>query len=479
MRSVVGFAGWTGRAAIAVAVLAHTSDVCAQEMLLLAAQHNSGTAADSERPPAQIQSYVDHHLRLFERAWWPGGRGELVVTEHSLPLYTYWGVSAHGLKGPLPSSGLSIELAGFGAYEFIDSAADSPWDGDITVAKVSQQVGAATVALGRQAVAAGAARYSRMDGAHVELNPVGIQGPWWVGAGGYAGYTVLPRWNEQPSYVYLGAVSPELLRDTSVLEPVARTRHTLAGARVTLGHSQRFRTMVSYHGEQEQGELSRRSLGLDVNMTPHNRVRVFGKSLLDVDSGKFSDARLVVDAQAADDVSVSAEYFHAKPALLLSSQSVFSVFAQDAFDELGVEVAYRPVRRLSMAGSGFVQLMSATEAGGRGQLRLRVLADEDSGTELQMVYSRVAIPEGGYHALRNSLRRRWGAAWDAGIQAYHYYYDRPLLGYDSSSFYSASVGWQMARAWSLSWSGTVGSSPYARADAQTMLRVSYRYRGAL
>lgn len=473
---VVGFAGWIGRAGVAVTLLTLAPGVHAQE--LRSPNAREGTT-ERARSSAHVHSYVDHYLRLFQRAWWPGGRGELVVTEHSLPMYTYWGVSARGLNGALSSDSLSIELAGFGAYEFIAPVGESRWDGDITVAKVSQQLGGTTLALGRQAIAAGAARYSRLDGAHVELNPIHIDGPWWVSAGAYAGFSVLPRWNEQPSYVYLGAVSPDLLRDPSVLEPMARTRHTLAGGRVTLGHAQRFRTMVSYHGERAYGELSRRSLGLDVDMAVHQRVRVFGKSLLDIDSGRFPDARVVVDTQATDDISVSAEYFHAEPALLLSSQSVFSVFAQDAFDELGVEVAYQPMRHISMAGSGFVQLISATEAGGRGQLRLRVLADESSGTEMQIVYSRVAIPEGGYHGVRNSLRRRFGKAWNASVQAYHYYYDKPLLGYDSSSFYSASVGWDLARAWSLSWSGTLGSSPYASADAQTMLRVSYRYQGAL
>lgn len=459
---------------MACTLLTHTPTMLAQDLRTAAV-----LAEETERaqPPAHMQAYVDQYLRLFERAWWPGGRGELVITEQALPVYTYWGVSAHNLQGPLASPGLSIEMAGFGAYEFGAPAADSRWDGDVTVAKVSQQLGWTTIALGRQAIAAGAARYSRLDGAHVELNPAVIDGPWWVSAGAYAGFSVLPRWNEHPSYIYLGAVSPELLRDPSVLEPRARTRHTLAGARVTLGHSQRFRTMLSYHGEQEQGELARRSLGVDVNASPHRRVKILGKSLLDLDSGGLSDARVVVDTQANDDINVSAEYFHAEPALLLSSQSVFSVFAQDSFDELGVEVAYRATERISMAGSGFVQLMRAAEVGGRGQLRLRVLADESSGTELQVVYSRVDIPEGGYHALRNSLRRRFGADWDASVQAYQYYYDEPLLGYDSSSFYSASVGWQMASAWSLSWSGTLGSSPYASADAQTTLRVSYRYRG--
>jgi len=59
------------------------------------------------------------------------------------------------------------------------------------------------------------------------------------------------------------------------------------------------------------------------------------------------------------------------------------------------------------------------------------------------------------------------------LEAYGYFYDHPILGYDSSVVYAGTLSYEANARWSLLWGASVLRSPYAALDAQTLVRASY------
>lgn len=430
------------------------------------------------RPGARLWSSTDLYLRFFQRSLVPGLPGALVLTETALPVYQYWSVGARGVDGVLNQGGVSLQFSGWGSFQAAPLQGAQRLDGELNAANLTQSFGWGELTLGRQIATGGAARYVRFDGGQLQSREVALGMDWSARLGVYGGFTVLPRWNQRQHYLYAGAVTSELLRDPSVLESTVRARHTVVGANANVAYRSAVRLGLSYHDQRAEGEVARRSLGLELDASPHQRVQVSGRALLDTDSARFADARLFVDVEANEAWLVSLEYLHAKPALLLSQTSVLSVFAQDAFDELGAEVSYRPVTFLTFRASGYGQRFAEQELGGRGQLQVRAQLDEAHRTETQLSYARVVVPEGGYHSLRNSLLQRWTPQWYSSAELFHYFYDAPIRGYRSSVWYALSVGCRLAREWSLNWATSYSQNPYASADLQTTLRLAYRYPGS-
>jgi hypothetical protein len=162
---------------------------------------------------------------------------------------------------------------------------------------------------------------------------------------------------------------------------------------------------------------------------------------------------------------------HTEPALWLSRQSVLSVFSTDRFDEAGGSAALRLSRAVSLEGMAFLTVYDGHRPGARSEGILRLAPDERSLVRLS--YVRLLAPHNGYHSLRTSLSRRLFAATVGTLEAYAYFYDHSVQSYRTSSVYAATLSRRLSASWSMLVGGSLARSPYAGADAQALVRVSY------
>ena len=289
-----------------------------------------------------------------------------------------------------------MEFAAWGRVWPTSTSLERPFDGDVQTASVRLDAGPAWTRIGRQQIAGGAARFARFDGITVGARHAGLF------AEGYGGFTVLPRWDARMGYHQLGSQEDTLL---TYQPPSARHSHWLAGGR--LGYQlARVSGSVSFHDEQVEGAVDHRNLGLDLGAQPFEEASLGGSALIDLDSGRFGQARLWADTTPHPLFNVGAEFLHAEPALLLSRQSIFSVFTTDGYEEFGGTLTARVLRWLRLDAQGYIEAYEKTGFGSRGEVAARVAFGRVNPTLLRVAYARVLAPQNGYQGVRASFSRK-------------------------------------------------------------------------
>lgn len=434
--------------------------------LLLGASTAAGAEPDHTGDEYVLTLHGETHAQLFRRAPLPGPAGALVASESTLPIQQTVLIRADDLDTAFDRDSVDIELGAWAAVVPIGARADRPGDGDVQTAWISYRRGPVSLRLGRQHVAGGAARYSRFDGADLEGN---------LGSGftavAYGGTTVLPRWNARPGYHVLGGDAIDLLDEPGALSRPGRSGHWLAGGRVEWLYGG-YAANVSFHEQHEMTGLSRRTAGADGRAELGADTRAGGHVLFELDAGRASDARLWVGAVPADTLDVEGELRHVEPALLLSRQSVLSVFSTEGYDEAGVLASWRALPRLTVDGAAYVYLYGEGRPGGRSEIGGRVTAGRERRTVVRLNHTRLQGPGGGYHALRAALSLPLTWTLTGTLDSYAYLYDELIRGYRTSTLHVATVSHSVRRGIDAMAFASAARSPYAALDAQIGLRLS-------
>jgi hypothetical protein len=416
---------------------------------------------------------TDSYARLFQRGMRFGPGGALSEAEFAAPLYQYAHLFVGDIDAPWRADSLDVELSGWGTVDMASAGLDERrLDGDLTIARIRHRFGFGHAAIGRQIYAGGAARVARFDGI-----AAGLRAPIGFGIDGYGGFTVLPRWTARPGYHLLGAAHDTLLRSPDALPDPERTAHWLAGTRAHYRHDEYGELGVSFHEQHEQTGLAQRNIGVDMRAQPLEPVTVFGKAIIDVDSGRPSDVRASVDAQPLEPLSLAASYGHLEPALFLSRQSVLSVFSTESFDEVGLEADLSPHRQLSLRGSGFLVRFASGDHGMRAGLGARWASPGKARPVLRAGYRRVREADQGYHGMRLGLTLTPLAPLRFSADSNTYLYDEEINGLQSSWVGSSGARWAFNRYVATSLSGSLARSPLARFDAQLLARLELSLTG--
>jgi hypothetical protein len=414
---------------------------------------------------------LDSYLRLFQRAATPGPAGALVVTETRAPVYQYALLRVDDLDAPWREDSLDVEIAGWGSVEPGEIDQDvRRIDGDIAVMSIRQRVGPTQVTFGRQLRVGGAARLARFDGASA-----GARAPFGLGADIYGGFVVLPRWDARPGYQLLGSTADSMVRDPSALEAPSRDEAWLVGGRVHYQRPGVVEVGVSAHEQQTRGGVDRREIGLDLRAVPHDAVSLTGQGNVDADSLHISDARMVVDVEPIEALTISAEALHVTPSLLLSRQSVLSVFSLDAFDEFGGAVGVRPIDDLDLRADGYIAFFEDGRRGVRSHVEARMRLDRRDRITLSLRYGRLVETDNGYHAMRSALGYSPIAPLMLTGEIYGYFYDELVLGVPVSVVGASTAQWRFARWIALMVGGSMARTPYADIDAQAIARLSLSF----
>lgn len=425
---------------------------------------------DPRRDRHDLIVHSETYLQLFQQALLPGPGGAIVRTETVAPIHEFVSLRAVDLNGFSGENTLDIELSAWQRLAIGDAGPLGRFDGDVTVANVRERIGPGYVRLGRQIQSGGAARFAHFDGVSA-----GIAFESGLAVDVYGGLTVLPRWTRRPGYYHLGASADTLLRDPEALQDPDRGGEWLAGGAVHYRHQDWLRLSASLHEQREDSELGQRRVALNADIVPLKFATLAALGVLDTDSRSIAEARVFADVEPREDVLVTAEYLHTDPSLFLSRQSVLSVFGTDEFDELGGEVSYRPIPRLTVSGAGYVQAFAGDREGTRGRLRVRAVPDPDERLLAQLEYARVTIAFTGYHSVRASLAYRITDLVRATYEQYLYAYDEPIRGRSTSLVEAATIGWQFAPEWHALLGGSMTASPYASADTQALARLTYHF----
>jgi hypothetical protein len=411
------------------------------------------------------------HLLLFQNALAPGPGGALVRTETHVPLVQYLSLNASRLDSPLGVDTGEVELSLWAGVEAADPGNGERFQGDLQTATITIHSAAesrrAWLKLGRQVEAGGAARFARFDGlsAGVAIVP-GLT------LSVYGGFTVLPRWDAEPSYYHLGSAASSLLRDPAAFESRGRDAYGLVGGKLSLDN-RRVHAALSVHEQRDRGEIGRRNLGFDVGVPLAERVYLGGSALVDLDSLQLSTARAFADVSLWKIWALGAEYIKAEPALLMSRQSVLSVFGTSGYHEAGGTMGVRPAHWLHLTGSGYAQFYEEGLPGARLSLGARFASSKGpNATILNVGYARVDAVELGYHAARFATSHPLPHNLTATLQAFAYFYDKAIEGYRSSLTGSLAVSYAFAERWELLWAAMASRSPYAAIDASTQLRLT-------
>jgi hypothetical protein len=426
------------------------------------------TREDSDR--YELVLHAETQAELFRRALLPGPRGSIVSTDTVVPVHQYVLLDARELDTGWRKDSIDVELSAWGRGFLGERNTERPLDGDVQTASLRYSHGPVSLRLGRQIAAGGAARFVRFDGARLATR-LGETG---LAVEGYGGLTALPRWNERPGYHHLGSTSDSLLRDDSAVAAPDRAKEWLAGGRLGWA-SERANAGLSFHEQHETGGLSRRTLGTDGRVDITKTLASGGNLLVELDAERLQDLRVWLDATPAPPLDLSLEVLHTEPALFLSRQSVLSVFSTDAYDETGGSFELRPVERFALEGGGWIQFYDEEERGARGELAAKAHPGPGKRTLVRVAYGRVLAVDNGYHSVRASLSRRFEPALTSTLEAYTYLYDEAIAGHISSSVLSGTLGYQASDAIGLLWGASVAQSPYARLDAQTLVRVAYDF----
>lgn len=439
-----------------------------------AAAEPAGASLEPPTDAIRYQARVDVVAQLFRRQTFPDASGALVAGDVAIPLYHYALLRVDDVDAPWRADSLDVELAAWGNLELVD-AGSGRVDGDVHVANVRHRFDHGYVRFGRQVRAGGAARYAHFDGAsagaqtsleHVEM-----------GVEGYGGFTVLPRWNARPGYQQLGSAADSLLRDPAALAAPAREESWLTGGRMYVTYPNEVVAGASIHEQRADGGLDRRNAAVDLQITPLEEIAWNVQAILDMDADQLADVRAGLDVFPTRELSFRAGYQHLSPALLLSRQSVLSVFSTEAFDEWGLEGDLRIARWLRLSGLGYGLRFDDGTFGARAGGTVRVLQAGPLPATASAGYRRVSESLNGYHALRANVTVSPISALSLVADGFLYLYDEPIENLSVSIVGVLSAAHRFNDHVEVMLASSLSRSPYALIDAQGTARVSVSLDG--
>lgn len=426
-----------------------------------------------------VEASSSTYIPLFQRALLPGPSGAVASPATGLPIYEYLMLRVIDADTPWARNSVDTELSLWGAASVVGKdiegrGGERRIDGDVSVAAVTHRLGPGYVKLGRQYVTGGAARFAHLDGISAAYrSQLGFM------ASGYAGFTALPRWYNVPNYRLLGSAADAMVQRPEDFPHASRGGNWMAGGRLGYSRPKYGEIGVSLHEQHENAALGRRDLAVDLHLPGSETLDGDARVMFDLDSGKLADGFVGLGWHPFRRLDVALDYRRMTPTLLMSRQSVLSVFAVDRFDELGGEARYRVGHALQVFAGTFVEWFEGGDHGVRVRSGVRLTPDDKHRLLVNAVYTRVTEPVNGYHSTRLSLGYRLAAPVVLTAEQYCYLYDQAIRGMSTSTVHALTASYRPKRAWEILLGGSLFSSPYAALDAQTMLRLVYTAGAAL
>ncbi|HKA87023.1 MAG TPA: hypothetical protein VKE22_05120 [Haliangiales bacterium] len=342
--------------------------------------------------------------------------------------------------------GTRIVVSGWGMVAGGTTLDDRNVTGDVDVAFIEgklfdRHLG---VRLGRQLVASGVARNLQLDGADVvALAPAGIR------VQIYGGVPVPPRFG----YAHGQGV---------------------IGGRLSWRPSPIFEGGLSFVDILDDGLVDRQEAGVDARAVVTEEVTLTALAAFSILEQRISEASLRALWQPLRNLEVTAEAARTAPDLFVSRASIFSVFAEEAREEGGATVYFRPWARLRLWGDGFV-LHDDSGTGGRAGLRASLAVDGADMTQIGVQGRVLALPASRYVQGRIYGLHRFGRDVTATLDCDAVWLDPRINGENLSLTFAATVGWDFAPGWRGLVSGLTGRTPLLEWRTEAMAKLVYNF----
>ena len=386
-------------------------------------------------------------LRTYIRLWEDVSPEDRASTRLRVPILqtVHVGSYATGVDG------LSVEALGFGQVEGIEPFDGERWKGDLLLAAVTWR-GVAdnilTVRLGRQLVYAGVANHAILDGAFV-----GLRLPKGFGLQTWGGFVAEPAFDQS-----LGSWQ--------------------VGGRFAWGYMDRGHIAVSYVHERVEGDPSREVLGVDASWRQFQWAQLTGFLAVDMIGKVVQEVDTQLQITPGIDWTLDLRYRRNDPAARIPKTSIFSVFADHAYDDIGGQVGWIPKGHpTSLVLGGSALLYPNDEIGMRAFLRWRWVFDPLMGNMVGVEGSRVASEQNGFWSVRLFGMVRPIERLRLGLTTEQAIYDEDVHGLQWSHLTRFDVGVNLVEGLSILADASVLLGPNVDQQWIGMIRLSYDLSG--
>jgi hypothetical protein len=415
-----------------------------------------------------VEASSSTFLLLGQETRFRGGTSPDLVTV--APLFEVLTITARDISNPI-SDDLRIVLSTWGS---VDLADDARWDagrsgkvtGDITTGYVQAKFFERhlTIRAGRSMVPTGVARMIQIDGGHAAVVvPVSrIQ----LSASGYAGAPTSQRFQTRDGTQSWNPVGGTLAYGGrfAVGLPIAG----MAGRGLELGASANFVT---------DGDLTvREEAGGDFRLQPFrsSNLTLSGFGTYSLAEERLAEVSGALSVSATRKLQLTADARHVEPSLLLSRNSILSVFSDSVWTEFGGGATYDIGRGLHVGADAHVRAEpGATGDGSELGSDVRARLNWERGRTIAgLELFNLDAFANGYFGSRVFARREFGKAFLTG-DLLGTFFREDVNGYGQSVTGTVSAGYALPLGFTAVVAGSAGMTPYLEQTYDLMLKLAY------
>jgi hypothetical protein len=395
----------------------------------------------------------------------PGVAPELVTV---VPAYEILNIAARNVTNPVAND-LHIVVSTWASYELADprwdNGTDSNLTGDVLTGYVSGRLldDVLMLRLGREHVMTGVGRMIQLDGGEAIVSyPVGPLG---LRVSGYAGVPVSQRFATRSGVRSWNPVAGDLAYGGRAMFSFA-PGGGVSGRGVDVGASVNF--------VEDDGEEVREEVGADLRVTPSRDLTVSAFGAYSLFDERFSEASTVVQWTAMPRLHVTADWRYTAPDLLLSRNSILSVFSASRRNDVGAGVTYELTREIDVGASYHLSVEPGEEEG-------EDYFGNNAGAELAWHRGRTAAGvelffldslENGYLGSRLFGRQDFGRFFAAADVLGHLFREE-VNGEDFAVTGTLSAGVELVKGFSAVVAGRAGMTPFLEQSFDLMAKLVY------
>lgn len=405
-------------------------------------------------------------LRIAPDTRYRGGTKPDVVTV--APAFEILSVTARDIQTPFADDVQAV-VSTWGSVNLgdrrWDAGAGGRFTGDLTTGYLQGKLLGRHLLLrvGRSSVATGAARMIQIDGGYLQADlPAG---PVLLKVSGYAGAPTAQRfqsrsgeksWNPTGGTLAYGA--------------------RLAGALPLAGFPGRGLELGAGINEVMDGPATvREELAGDLRLQPFagNDLALAGFAAYSLFDARLAEAAAALTFSATRKLHLTADWRYAEPALLLSRNSILSVFSASTWNEVGAGARYELGRGLHAGLDAHLRFEPGERSGTHTGTDLLGSVDWASGeTSAGVELSYLDTAVNGYTGGRVWARRELGRAFVAA-DVLGQLFRKEVNGQGGALTGSLTGGVTLAYGFTAVVSGSAGMTPYLEQDHQLLVKVAY------
>ncbi len=381
---------------------------------------------------------------------------QLVELRTVVPLLEILSISARDLQNPLAEN-LQLELSTWGGLELAEHrwqpgpTQSGDFSGDLDVAYVKGDLLARslTLRLGRQHVIEGNARMLHVDGVEAV-----VRLPQNIGISGYFGKPVASRFD---------VVGTDRTTNS--------TRGDYAGGgRLSYALPGWFEAGGSFAWAIDHGNLSRQDLGADLRLTPYRALTLSGFADYSLFEARLAEGNATATWQMGRKLSLSADYRHFAPDLLLPRDSILAVFSNSEQNDLGGTVHLAPCLGL---GVDAIYHALLEPAGTGHDARLKGTAHPYGqyttvGAEVRYLHN----PDNGYSEARLFGGQELGR-FAVTLDLQGFYFEHLVNAQRTSLLATATAGYDLGAGFRAQVSAGGGATPFVSDEFEVMAKLVY------